>query len=164
MLGGLHQRRVHCCHEVLTAARRPMASVFAVRGSPAVLARVPLRPAESGAVMPRDEDGLFAEAVFLASRQATVSPSAGAATRPGDSRAPSRGELTRRAYELRSRWRSTPHGAFAGVATACVAGAGEPAGLMLGPDHRARTNPSGAWLAKLGDVLLADPWSSACCG
>lgn len=159
MLGGLHQRRVHCCHEVLTAARRPMASAFAVRGPPAVLARVPLRPAEIDAVMPRDGDGLLAEAVFLASRHATVSPSArpGAAARPGDSRVPSRGEVTRRAYELRSRWRSTPHGAFAGVATACVAGAGEPAGLMLGPDHRARTNPSGAWLAKLGDVLLADP-------
>ena len=43
------------------------------------------------------------------------------------------------------------------MATAYVAGAGQPGGLMLGPGHRARTNPSGAWLAKLGDVLLADP-------
>jgi len=67
MLGGLHQRRVHCCHEVLTAARRPMASVFAVRGSPALLARVPLRPAETGAIMPRDGDGLSWAAMKSAS-------------------------------------------------------------------------------------------------
>jgi len=65
--------------------------------------------------------------------------------------------VTRRAYELRSRWRSTPHGASAGVATARAAGAGESARLLLGSGHRACTSPSGSWLAKLADVLLADP-------
>jgi hypothetical protein len=135
-----------------------MAPAFVVCDSPAVLARVPLRPAETDAVVPRDGDALLAEAVFLASRQAAVNPSArpAAAARPGDSRMPTRGEATRRAYELRSRWRPTPHGAFAGVAIARIASAGEPAGLVLGPGHHARTSPSGAWLAKLGDILLAD--------
>lgn len=136
-----------------------MASQFVVCGNPAVLSRVPLRPAETDAAMPPHRDGLFAEALFLASRQATTSPAArrAAAACPGDASAPSRGEVTRRAYELRSRWRPTPHGAFAGVATARVAGAGEPTCLLLRPGHRARTNPSGAWLAKLTDALLADP-------
>jgi hypothetical protein len=72
-------------------------------------------------------------------------------------RAPSRSEVTRRAYELRSRWRSTPHGAFAGVATARTAGAGVAARRRGGAGHRARTSPSGSWLAELSDVLLADP-------
>src|SRR5580658_2685472 len=99
-----------------------MAPAFVVCDSPAVLARVPLRPAETDAVVPRDGDALLAEAVFLASRQAAVNPSArpAAAARPGDSRMPTRGEATRRAYELRSRWRPTPHGAFAGVAIARI--------------------------------------------
>ena len=138
-----------------------MALAFAVCGTPAVLARVPLRPAEPGDAVAQDaeEDGLLAEALFLASRQAALSPAACPVPAAGISvqRAPSRGEVTRRAYELRSRWRSTPHGAFAGVATARTVGAGEPARLLLGSGHRARTSPSGSWLAELSDVLLADP-------
>jgi len=127
--------------------------------TPAVLARIPLRPAAASCVLPPDADGLFAEALFLASRQAALNPAAGPETAAGlsDPHAPSRAKTTRRAYELRSRWRSTPHGAFAGVATARTARAGEPARLTLGSRHRARTSPSGSWLAKLADDLLADP-------
>ncbi len=135
-----------------------MASTFVACSSPAVLARLPLRPAEIDAGTPGNGNGLLAEAVFLASRHAGVAlPARAAAASLADSGAPSRGEATCRAYDVRSRWRPTPHGAFAGVAIARVAGAGEPARLLLGPDHRTRTNPSGTWLAKLGDALLADP-------
>jgi thiopeptide-type bacteriocin biosynthesis protein len=159
MLRGLHQRRVYCGHEVLTEGRRA-AAAFVVCDTPAVLARVPLRPAEMSAVMLPDavEDGLLAEALFLASRHAASDPGArtGAPGRLGDGGGPSRSTVTRRAYELRSRWRPTPHGAFAGVATARAADAGEPARLLLGSRHRARTGPSGSWLAELAGVLLAD--------
>jgi hypothetical protein len=48
-----------------------MASAFVVCDTPAMLARVPLRPAETGAAI-REGDGLLAEAVFLVSRQAAV--------------------------------------------------------------------------------------------
>jgi thiopeptide-type bacteriocin biosynthesis protein len=157
MLGELHERRVHCGHEVLTGSRRLPAAAFAVSGTPAVLARVPLRPAESAAGVPQDTDGdgdgVLAEALFLASRQAAIDAAVSGETDGGLGR----GEVTRRAYELRSRWRSTPHGAFAGVATARAAAAGEPARLLLGPRHRPRTSPSGAWLAGLTGILLSDP-------
>ena len=152
---------MYCGHEVLSEGRRA-AAAFVVCDTPAMLARVPLRPAGMSAVMLSDavEDGLLAEALFLASRQAASGPAArtGAAGRLGDGRGPSRAAVTRRAYELRSRWRPTPHGAFAGVATARAAGAGESARLLLGSRHRARTSPSGSWLSKLTSSLCA--WTS----
>lgn len=133
-------------------ARRPAAQALVLRSAPAVLARVPLHPAEPAAGCAAEGDGLLAEAMFVASRQ--VGPSVRHAAAPDG---PGRLGVTRRAYELRSRWRPTPHGAFAGVATARVAGPGETADLRLGNGHRARTNPSGEWLAALCDLLVTDP-------
>jgi thiopeptide-type bacteriocin biosynthesis protein len=138
---------------VLIVGSSPEARVFTVRQTPAVLARVPLRAAEDDTTSHPYADGVLSEAMFLASRRLgqTVATASHGRKNP-----PSRRELTGRAYELRSRWRPTPHGAFAGVSIAQVAGAGEPSALRLGADHRAHTNPSGAWLAALGDLLMAD--------
>jgi hypothetical protein len=128
-----------------------MTPVFAFRDMPAVLVRAPLRPVceDGSGLFPTG--GVLIEAMFLASRQASP-----AAARPGAGDA-GRVGLTFRAYDLRSRWRATPHGAFAGVATARVASHGEAVDLGLGAAHRARTNPTGLWLAALADLLLADP-------
>ncbi|MCD0449106.1 lantibiotic dehydratase [Actinocorallia sp. API 0066] len=134
---------------MLIGGRRPTAAAFVIPSAPAVLARLPLRPAEPGPAGP--PDGVLAEAMFLASRQAPTASSTGPAA------APSRRELTRRAYDLRSRWRPTPHGAFSAVATARIAGKDEPDLLRLGEAHRGRTNPSGAWLAAFCDQVMADP-------
>lgn len=125
-----------------------MTPVFTFRDVPAVMVRTPLWPAREEGSGLSPTGGVLSEAMFLASRQASARPGAGDAGRAG---------LTLRAYDLRSRWRATPHGAFAGVATARVAGHGEAAGLGLGAAHRARTNPAGLWLAGLADLLLADP-------
>lgn len=122
------------------------AAVFDVRNSPAVLARMPLRSAEACANS-RDTDGLLREGMFVASRQA------GVPARPGE---PLSLLATRRAYNLRSRWRPTPHGAFAGITAVRTAGRGEPAHLQLGAVHRARTVPSGTWLSAVADTLVAD--------
>ena len=127
-----------------------MASIFTLRNTPAVLARIPLHPAEEDSSDVTVGDGLFGEAMFMASRQAGVAACLG---RPGEL---SRREVTRRAYELRARWRPTPHGAFAGVATARIAEPGQAAELRLGGDHLARTSPSGAWLAAVADLVLSD--------
>ena len=139
---------------MLTGHGRPVPA-FTVCGTPAILARVPLRPATPATASRRDADGdgLFAEALFLASRHAASLPPAS----EHDHGPASRGEATRQAYELRSRWRATPHGAFAGVATAHAAGPGEPPQLRLGTAHQARTIPSGSWLAGLCDSLLPGP-------
>jgi class I lanthipeptide synthase len=45
---------------------------------------------------------------------------------------------------------------FAGVALARFAGQGETPSLRLGAGHRARTNPSAAWLAAVRDQILTD--------
>jgi lantibiotic biosynthesis protein len=139
---------------VLTGHGRPVPA-FTVCGAPAILARVPLRPATPAAAGQRDADGdgLFAEALFFASRHAASLPPASEHNQGPTSR----GEATRRAYELRSRWRATPHAAFAGVATARVACPSEPSWLRLSTAHRARTIPSGSWLAGLCDSLLSGP-------
>lgn len=132
-----------------------MQLAFAVCGTPAVLARVPLRPAGGSAIGPQDGNGLFAEALFLASRHAAPEP---VTCEPhGPAPVNRRSEVTRRAYDLRSRWRATPHGAFAGVATVRAAGPGEPSRQLLGPAHRARTIPSGSWLAELCGILISGP-------
>jgi lantibiotic biosynthesis protein len=114
------------------------------------LARVPLLPAEAA----RDHslsaaDPLLMEGVLLASRQvgaAALSPAS-----PLDDRL----AVTLRSYEIRARWRPTPHGAFAGVALARFSpGASD---LRLGGGHRARSNPSALWLAAVATQLLDDP-------
>ncbi|UGQ10489.1 lantibiotic dehydratase [Yinghuangia sp. ASG 101] len=101
------------------------------------MARVPLRPYTEQD--PPAAPGLLQEAVFLASRsadaQAAVNPPA------------------LRAYDIRSRCRSTPHGVFAGVGTATF-GHGER--LELGTEHRAVTLPSPRWLAAVAALLLAE--------
>lgn len=109
---------------------------------PIAMARIPLRPAaEDG-----DSAGLLREGVFLASRSveraADSPPMAGA----------SRIAATMRAYDIRSRTRTTPHGVFSGVAPAPFT-ADTPA-LHLGDRHRAITSPSPGWLAGVADLLL----------
>ncbi|MDX6738366.1 lantibiotic dehydratase family protein [Actinocorallia sp. A-T 12471] len=83
------------------------------------------------------------EGVFLASRSA-------ASARPTH-----RAAATARGYELRARHRPTPHGVFAGVASAKFTD--DPATLSLGTHHVSRTHPSGQWLTEAAGVLLNDP-------
>lgn len=115
----------------------------------AVLARLPLWPA---AHTPSAAGGLLREGMYLASRQL-------------DTGIPSTGRLaiTERGYELRARFRPTPHGVFAGVALADVVN--EPARLRLSDQHRARSIPSGTWLSAVCELILfgpdddTSPWS-----
>src|SRR5260370_13376326 len=88
--------------------------------------------------------------MFLASRQADPAAPGG---QPGE---PSRLAVTRRGYEVRARWRPTPHGSFAGVTSARFAESGEAPALRLSRRHRARSNPSAGWLATVCDRVLAD--------
>jgi thiopeptide-type bacteriocin biosynthesis protein len=117
-------------------------SVF--RHQPVALARIPLRPA----VPSPDEDtaGLLAEGVFLASRATEQATDAAPAAKEAPLAA------TWRAYDIRSRTRTTPHGVFSGVAPATFAH--QPAVLHLGSAHQAVTTPSAAWLATVADRLL----------
>jgi lantibiotic biosynthesis protein len=127
-------------------------STFTVRARDTVLARIPLLPASCSQDGCAALDGLLNEGMFLASRQAS-------ATTESTSHPPNKDRLavTRRAYEIRERWRPTPHGVFAGVALARFADQGETPSLQLGGGHRARTNPSAAWLAAVRDHILTDP-------
>lgn len=112
---------------------------------PMAMARIPLRPCSA----PLDDEdvgerGMLDEGIFLASRSAA------------DAAATARGRMTRRAYDLRSRTRTTPHGVFAGVAPARFGA--RTATLQLGADHRPFTSPDPAWLAAVADrVLGAEP-------
>lgn len=121
---------------------------FEVMSGAALLARIPLMPAAPYPGTPGDCP-LVAEGMFLASRHADPAP-AGGHRRHGGRRA-----ATARAYELRARFRPTPHGAFAGTAVA-EAGSSE-AELFLGTGHRARTYPHPAWLAAFADLALDSP-------
>ncbi|RKN46673.1 lantibiotic dehydratase [Streptomyces hoynatensis] len=117
-------------------------SVF--RHQPVALARIPLRPA-----VPATEEetaGLLAEGIFLASR--ATAGAAGTALAVKEARM----AATWHAYDIRSRTRPTPHGVFAGVASARFAN--QPAALRLGAAHRAVTTPSAAWLTVVADRLL----------
>lgn len=117
------------------------AGLFSVHPTAPILARLPLLPAKG------DEDhgdDLLREGMFLASR------SLGEDHTPG-----ARAHHTMRAYELRARGRPTPHGVFAGVAVADVVNG--PACLQVGAGHRARSNPSAAWLAAACADLLQGP-------
>jgi thiopeptide-type bacteriocin biosynthesis protein len=105
------------------------------------LARLPLLPADGAESHGRD---LVAEGVFLASR------GLGGQSEPG-----ARSRQSVRAYGLRARFRPTPHGVFAGVALAEVTDG--PARLRVGAGHRARSNPSAAWLAATCTMLLDGP-------
>ncbi|WP_283137077.1 lantibiotic dehydratase family protein, partial [Rhizohabitans arisaemae] len=114
----------------------------AMSGIP-LLARIPLLPA-TGAGGPGPTDGLVAEGMFLASRAVEV----------GDRR-DDRMQATLRAYELRARFRPTPHGVFAGVALASVDdGGGE---LLVGGAHLVRTYPHPEWLAAVVGRALMQP-------
>ena len=119
---------------------------FTVLSGATVLARVPLLPAcgQQGNP-PGAADPLLAEGMYIASRHASASRGAGR----------DRLAVTARAYELRARFRPTPHGAFAGVAAAEIT-SGAP-DLLLGAGHRARTYPGPAWLALFSDRLLDMP-------
>ena len=119
---------------------------FTVLSGSTVLARIPLLPAcgQQGN-LPGAADPLLAEGMYIASRHASAAPGAGR----------DRLAVTARAYELRARFRPTPHGVFAGVAAAEIT-SGAP-DLLLGAGHRARTYPSPAWLALLSDRLLDMP-------
>lgn len=103
------------------------------------MARIPLRPATG--IGP---SGLLDEGVFLASRSAAQAP-----------REDSRAAATLRAYDIRSRWRSTPHGVFSGVAPAYFGNV--PEALRLHGQHRAVTSPRPHWLAAVTDRLLDHP-------
>ncbi len=110
---------------------------------PVAMARIPLRPYSAAGASGR---GLLAEGVYLASRDFSDATSAG-----GD-----RVRATWRAYDLRSRFRTTPHGVFVGVAEARLNA--RTAKLRLGHSHRAVTTPSPGWLmAAAGQLLLEEP-------
>lgn len=111
---------------------------------PVAMARIPLCPASPG---PTDDSaGLLAEGVFLASRSASQAADA----------APSGARLaaTWRAYDVRSRTRTTPHGVFCGVAPATFTSQGTA--LRIGSRHQTITTPSPVWLAAVADQLLDD--------
>lgn len=122
---------------------------FVVR-SEAGLARIPLLPAEgpddhlSAGVNP-----LLVEGMLLASRQV------GAAAIPAEHPVDDRLAVTLRGYEIRARLRPTPNAVFAAVAPAVFSR--EAASLRLGGGHRARSNPSAAWLTAVCTRLLEDP-------
>ncbi|MGH3275738.1 MAG: lantibiotic dehydratase [Streptosporangiaceae bacterium] len=123
---------------------------FVILTGSTVLARIPLLPAAGHGDQSGTVDPLLAEGMFLASRQAGAAALA-------DCRAEDDGlAATARAYELRARFRPTPHGVFAGVASARVRGDGV-VNLSLGDAHRVLTWPSGAWLAALSDRVLDMP-------
>lgn len=125
-------------------------SPFSARSPFPVLARIPLLLAADSREAVLEADALLAEGMFLASRQV-------------DSEADLRGRdhsrmaITRRGYEIQAQLRPVPHMVFAGVALARFAGQGETPSLRLGAGHRARTNPSAAWLAAVRDQILTDP-------
>ncbi|UCM88999.1 lantibiotic dehydratase [Streptomyces marincola] len=105
---------------------------------PVAMARVPLRPDQG---VGDEADGLLIEGVLLAG-----SIDLSKARRDARTRA------TLRAYDLRSRSRTTPHGVFAAVAPAALTARATT--LRLGRAHRAITMPSARWLTALADQLL----------
>lgn len=122
---------------------------FAVLNGSTVLARIPLLPAAEYGSQSGVVDPLLVEGLFIASRQA------GMATVAACHAEQVRLAATVRAYELRARFRPTPHGVFAGIAVARVTDS--DAGLCLGGEHRVRTCPSPAWLAAFSDRIVNMP-------
>jgi hypothetical protein len=125
-------------------------SPFSAHSAFPVLARIPLLPAADSRGIVLGAGALLAEGMFLASRQVGVEADLSGRDR-------SQMAITRRGYEVRARLRPVPHMVFAGVAFARFAGQGETPSLRLGGGHRARTNPSAAWLATVRDQILTDP-------
>lgn len=115
-----------------------------------VLARIPLLPAVDSRRDSPEADALLAEGIFLASRHVDSNVAI-------SGRDHSRMAVTRRGYELRARLRPVPHMVFAGVALARFTGHGGTPSLRLGAGHRARSNPSAAWLMAVRDQILTDP-------
>ncbi|MDH6111433.1 thiopeptide-type bacteriocin biosynthesis protein [Kitasatospora sp. MAP12-15] len=113
---------------------------FTLVPGPVAMARIPLLPAND----PNAGEELLAEGLFLASRDLDA-PSANS----------ERAELTRAAYALRARSRTTPHGIWAAATTARLE-AGEPE-LLLGEEHRCVTLPGPGWLAAVADRCLDAP-------
>ena len=87
--------------------------------------------------------------MFLASRP--LSAAILAARRDGNEQV----RETVRAYEIRARFRPTPHGVFAGVAD--VRFTDNTGELGLGGNHRARSAPSPAWLTAVSHKLIESP-------
>ena len=104
------------------------------------LARIPLCPVQGAG--DAGSDAVLTEAVTVASRSARDAGRRGSAA------------LTWRAYAIRSRARATPHGIFAGVVPAVLAGEQH---LLLGSRHRTSTVPDAQWLNQLADSVLDVP-------
>jgi len=126
-----------------------VARLFELATARTVLARLPLLPAEPAEGSGHAGEPLLTEAVAVASHQAALHV-APAATRPASGRWPE----VLRAYELRARFRPTPHGAFAAVTTARFS-SGQYR-LHLTGEVRARSYLAGAWLDALCGRLLED--------
>ena len=141
MLGYLPERRLQ--HR-LQQRDLMLGEPFEVMSGIPVLARIPLMPA-TGREPSSTGDLLVAEGMFLASR----------AVDGGASSRDDRLRDTVRAYELRARFRPTPHGVFAGAAIASLNGGDSE--LRLGGGHRARTYPHPEWLAAFADEALERP-------
>ncbi|MGW6603886.1 lantibiotic dehydratase family protein [Streptomyces sp. NPDC055036] len=106
---------------------------------PLAMARIPLRPC----LGPGDSSsGLLQEGMFLASRSAEQAAAKGT----------ERGRATQSGYDLRSRFRTTPHGVFAGAATAALTA--PTATMLLGSAHRTVTTLSPSWLTAIAGQLL----------
>jgi thiopeptide-type bacteriocin biosynthesis protein len=126
-----------------------VARVFEAATAGTVLARLPLLPADPAEGSGRAAGPLLAEAVAVASHQAALH-----AAQAGSGPASGRWPEVLRAYELRARFRPTPHGAFAAVTTARFSGG--PYHLHLAGELRARSYLAGAWLDALCGRLLED--------
>jgi lantibiotic biosynthesis protein len=112
-------------------------NVFAF--DPVAMARVPLL-----AYGVDQAEGLFEEGLFLASR--SLEQAAGGSHKAA---------VTRTAYAIRARTRTTPQGVWCAVAAARVEG--KHSALRLGERHRTVTVPSPQWLLGVADRLLETP-------
>ncbi|MFJ3405374.1 lantibiotic dehydratase [Promicromonospora sp. NPDC090134] len=113
-----------------------------------VLARTPLLPSAPDRHPSRVLSGSFLEAVRFGSRSlATITDD--------DLDADQRLATTVRAYERRARTRATPRGTFAGVQV--VQATEGRARFTIGKNHRARSEPSAAWLSDVANQLLDLP-------
>ncbi|AZK95993.1 hypothetical protein B7R87_20565 [Streptomyces tsukubensis] len=104
------------------------------------MARVPLLASGADGLQ---EEALLEEGLFMASRSAAES---------GGSY---RGAVTRSAYAIRARSRTTPHGVWCGVAPAVLEG--RDSVLRLGEGHRTVSVPSPLWLWAYADRMLDRP-------
>lgn len=106
---------------------------------PVAMARIPLLPSGTD-----QGEGLFEEGLFLASRSLEQAA--------GDS---PKAAVTRTAYAIRARTRTTPHGVWCAVAAARLQGTRNM--LRLGERHQTVTLPSTQWLLDVADRVLETP-------